>query len=185
MEGRDYEIYFSEYKDHVKEIVKNYPEKTRFYSVGGDGFFNQVIQNLVHTNHGVICLPFGTGNDFSRAIHRQMSPEAILKATLESKGHRPQNGLLFNDQVTLCAFCNGRFYGSKINDGLIDMVILPKVNRLFAPYYIYKILRKDLISCKDVVVKQVKECVITTPAAMNLDGEKKEAAKYHLVVQPK
>ncbi|APG74766.1 diacylglycerol/lipid kinase family protein [Lactobacillus delbrueckii] len=91
----------------------------------------------------------------------------------------------FNDQVTLCAFCNGRFYGSKINDGLIDMVILPKVNRLFAPYYIYKILRKDLISCKDVVVKQVKECVITTPAAMNLDGEKKEAAKYHLVVQPK
>ncbi|GHN64346.1 hypothetical protein ME808_09170 [Lactobacillus delbrueckii] len=27
MEGRDYEIYFSEYKDHVKEIVKNYPEK--------------------------------------------------------------------------------------------------------------------------------------------------------------
>ncbi|MCD5597173.1 hypothetical protein J7T90_09345 [Lactobacillus delbrueckii subsp. lactis] len=56
---------------------------------------------------------------------------------------------------------------------------------LFAPYYIYKILRKDLISCKDVVVKQVKECVITTPAAMNLDGEKKEAAKYHLVVQPK
>ncbi|MEE9108867.1 MAG: hypothetical protein SOH91_03265 [Lactobacillus delbrueckii] len=59
----------------------------------------------------------------------------------------------------LCAFCNGRFYGggfqispkSKINDGLLDMVILPKVNRLFAPYYIYKILRKDLISCKDVV----------------------------------
>ncbi|WP_230844836.1 diacylglycerol kinase family protein [Lactobacillus delbrueckii] len=57
----------------------------------------------------------------------------------------------FNDQVTLCAFCNGRFYGggfqispkSKINDS------------------------------------------ITTPAAMNLDGEKKEAAKYHLVVQPK
>lgn len=57
---------------------------------------------------------------------------------------------------------------------------------LFAPYYIYKILRKDLISCKDVVVKQVKECVITTPAAMNLDSEKKEeAAKYHLVVQLK
>lgn len=44
MKGRDYEIYFSEYKDHVMEIVKNYPEKTRFYSVGGDSFFNQVIQ---------------------------------------------------------------------------------------------------------------------------------------------
>lgn len=102
-----------------------------------------------------------------------------------------QNGL--NDCVTLCAFCNGRFYGggfqispkSKISDGLIDMVILPKVNRLFAPYYIYKILRKNLNSCKDVVVKQVKECEITTPVAMNLDGEKKGAAKYHLVVQPK
>lgn len=102
-------------------------------------------------------------------------------------------GHLFNDQVTLCAFCNGRFYGggfqispkSRINGSLIGMVILPKVNRLFAPYYIYKILRKNLNSCKDVVVKQVKECVITTPAAMNLDGEKKEATMYHLVVHPK
>lgn len=36
MEGRDCEIYFSEYKDHVKEIVKNYLEKTWFYSVGID-----------------------------------------------------------------------------------------------------------------------------------------------------
>ena len=215
-------------------------------------FFDQVIQNLVRTNHEAVCLPFGTGNDFSRAIHRHMSPKAILKATLDwpaipidtilvndersscvnvscfvldaliantvhdvktpkSAAYvasilrnisrykftkvkvMGQNGLLFNDQVTLCAFCNGRFYGggfqispkSKINDGLIDMVILPKVNRLFAPYYIYKIQRKNLNSCKDVVVKQVKECVITTPAAMNLDGKKKEAAKYHLVVQPK
>lgn len=59
------------------------------------------------------------------------------------------------------------------------------MNRLFAPYYIYKILRKNLNSCKDVVVKQVKEGEMTTPVAMNLDGEKKEAAKYHLVVQPK
>lgn len=39
MEGRDYEIYFSQYKDHVKEIIKNYSEKNRFYSVGGDVFF--------------------------------------------------------------------------------------------------------------------------------------------------
>ena len=114
-------------------------------------------------------------------------------STRSSKQAMGQNGLLFNDHVTLCAFCNGRFYGrgfqisskSKINDDLIDVVILPKVNRLFAPYYIYKILRKNLNSCKDVVVKQVKECEITTPVAMNLDGEKKEAAKYHLLVQPK
>lgn len=155
MEGRDYEIYFSEYKDHVKEIVKNYPEKIRFYSVGGDGFFNQVIQNLVHTNHGVICLPFGTGNDFSRAIHRQMSPEAILKATLESKGHKPQNGLLFNDQVTLCAFVLQWTFLRRYGGG-------------------FQISPKSKINGS-----------ITTPAAMNLDGEKKEAAKYHLVVQPK
>ena len=107
-----------------------------------------------------------------------MSPEAILKATLDQTAI-PIDTILVNDE---CYCISSK---SKINDGLIDMVILPKVNRLFASYYIYKILRKDLISCKDVVVKQVKECVITTPAAMNLDGEKKEAAKYHLVVQPK
>lgn len=122
------------------------------------------------------------------SILRNISRYKFAKVKVMGK-----NGLLFNDRVTLCAFCNGRFYGggfqispkSKINDSLIDMVILPKVNRLFASYYIYKIQRKNLNSCKDVVVKQVKECVITTPAAMNLDGEKKEAAMYHLVVQPK
>ncbi|MCD5430493.1 hypothetical protein [Lactobacillus delbrueckii] len=38
----------------------------------------------MHTNHGVVCLPFGAGNDFSRAIHRQMSPKATLKVTLDS-----------------------------------------------------------------------------------------------------
>ena len=79
MKGRDYEIYFSEYKDHVMEIVNNYPEKNRLYSVGRDGFFNQVIQNLVHTYHEVVCLPFGTGNDFYHAIHRHMSIEASSK----------------------------------------------------------------------------------------------------------
>ena len=97
MEGRDYEIYFSEYKDHVKEIVKHYPEKTRFYSVGGDGFFNQVIQNLVHTTHGAVCLPLGTGTAFARAIYRQMSPEAILKATLDQPAI-PIDTILVNDE---------------------------------------------------------------------------------------
>ncbi|PKZ81440.1 hypothetical protein ETB92_03560 [Lactobacillus delbrueckii subsp. bulgaricus] len=40
------------------------------------------------------------------------------------------------------------------------------------------------------VISHKMACFLTTrsrsvPAAMNLDGEKKEAAKYHLVVQPK
>jgi diacylglycerol kinase family enzyme len=48
-------------------------------------------------NHGVVCLPFGTGNDFSRAIHRQMSPEAILKATLDQPAI-PIDTILVNDE---------------------------------------------------------------------------------------
>lgn len=62
MEGRDYEIYFSEYKDHE-----------------------------------VVCLPFGMDNDFSRATHRHMSPEAILEATLDRPAI-PIDTILVNDE---------------------------------------------------------------------------------------
>lgn len=120
MEGRDYEIYFSEYKDHVKEIIKNYSEKTRFYSVGGDGFFNQVIQNLVHTNHEVVCLPFGMGNDLSRATHRHMSHKAILKGTLDRPAI-PIDTILVNDErscVNVSCFVLDALIANTVHDRL-------------------------------------------------------------------
>ncbi len=253
MAGYDYEICFSEYKDHVKEIIARYPEKTRFYSVGGDGFLNQIIQCLVHTKHEVVCLPFGTGNDFSRTIHHYDSPEKILRETLSHEATpvdtvlvnasryfvnvgcfgidaliantvhektsfkvprkraylvsvlknirrysfvnvkvETKDGVIYDDRVSLCAFCNGRYYGggfeispkSYINDGMIDLVILPKVSRAKAPYYAYKILKKKLGECEEVIVKQVKECTVSTPASMNLDGEIETASCYHLKIVP-
>jgi diacylglycerol kinase family enzyme len=251
MAGYDYEVRFSEYKDHVKEIIAEYPEKTRFYSVGGDGFLNQIIQCIVHTKHEVVCLPFGTGNDFSRTIHHYDSPEKILRESLTHQATpvdtvlvndscyyvnvgcfgidaliantvhektafkvprrkaylvsvlknirrysfvnvkiETDEGVLYDDRVTLCAFCNGRYYGggfeispqSYINDGWIDLVILPKVSRTMTPYYVYKILRRELSSCDQVIVKKLKECTVSTPASMNIDGEAETASSYHLVI---
>lgn len=254
MKDYDYEICFSAYKDHVKEIIAQYPEKTRFYSVGGDGFFNQIIQCLVHTKHEVVVLPFGTGNDFSRLIHHHQDATTILKQSLSHQAtridticlnheryfvnvgcfgldaaiantvhehndfHVPKKSAylysllknvrsypfydvkvesggetLYQGSVTLCAFCNGRYYGggfeisphSYLNDGYLDIVILPRVKKLSAPLYFAKIVSHSLDQNEKTFIKKVKECTIYTPAAMNLDGEKEVAAAYHLEVVEK
>ena len=63
MKGYDYVIRVSQYSHHVDKIIREYKDPARFYSIGGDGFFNQVIQNLVNTEHEVVVIPKGTGND--------------------------------------------------------------------------------------------------------------------------
>ena len=68
MQGYDYDIFMSTYPDHAKKIIKHYKEPTRFYSVGGDGMLNQVIQGLVGTPHELVVIPYGTGNDFFKMI---------------------------------------------------------------------------------------------------------------------
>ena len=75
MKGKDYDIHFSRFDGHVSEIIAQYEEKARFYSVGGDGFLNQVIQSLIYTTHELVVIPYGTGNDFSRLINISKDPE--------------------------------------------------------------------------------------------------------------
>ncbi|HAN58037.1 MAG: diacylglycerol/lipid kinase family protein [Intestinibaculum porci] len=249
MKDYDYEIHFSAYKDHVREIIAQYPEKTRFYSVGGDGFLNQIIQALVSTKHEIVVLPFGTGNDFVRLIHHHQNAATILK---ESLHHQPtpidtilvndaqyyvnvgcfgidaciantvhlhndikvpkksaylysllknirsypfydvkietEGELFYHGPVTLCACCNGRYYGggfeispkSYLNDGYMDLIILPKIRKITAPLYFSQIVTKRLTDNEKTFHKKVKECTVYTPAAMNLDGEEIVASSYHL-----
>lgn len=253
MKDQDYEIHYSAYKDDVRNIISQYEEPVRFYSVGGDGFFNQVVQCLVHTNHEVVDIPYGTGNDFSRMIHPRQTPEEILKETLNHQATKidtiivneklyyvnvacfgldaviantvheedapflPRKGayvasllrnvsgypfyyvkvedgdhVLYDGKVTLCAFCNGRYYGggfeispqSYINDGWIDVVILPEVKKSMGLYYVHEITHKKLAEDEKTFTARVKECTISTAAAMNYDGEKEMAIRYHLRLVP-
>lgn len=253
MKDLDYDIHYSGYKDDVRNIIGQYHEPVRFYSVGGDGFFNQVVQCLVHTDHEVVVIPYGTGNDFSRMIHPRKTPRQILCETLGHKAVKvdsvivneklyyinvacfgldaviannvheedapllPRKGayvasllrniagypfydvkvetgdqVLYEGKVTLCAFCNGRYYGggfeiapqAYINDGYLDIVILPQVKKSRSLHYIHEIVHKKLAEDEKTFTARVKECTVSTAAAMNYDGEKAMAIRYHLRLVP-
>ncbi|MBO6046378.1 MAG: hypothetical protein J6P61_01365 [Erysipelotrichaceae bacterium] len=106
MKGMDYDICISEYIDHASEIVERYEEPTRFYSVGGDGMVNQVMQKIVGTEHQLVVLPYGSGNDFTRIIYKKRNPRKILERSLYKKG-KLVDVLKINDRYAMNSICFG------------------------------------------------------------------------------
>lgn len=70
--GVNYKIEYVYQKEDTKkitEIYKNFNDVT-FYSVGGDGTLNQIINCIVGTNIKLCVIPAGTGNDFYRSLSK-------------------------------------------------------------------------------------------------------------------
>ncbi|MGP1504294.1 MAG: diacylglycerol/lipid kinase family protein [Eggerthia catenaformis] len=250
MKGYDYVIRVSQYSHHVDKIIREYKEPARFYSIGGDGFFNQVIQNLVNTEHEVVIIPKGTGNDFSRSVNQSSDPkqvlidslnkESILIDTVSVNGiyavnsicfsldaliansihehsdktknsnryvlsvftkirHYPfyhvkiieNEKVIYDDQTTLCTFMNGQYYGggiqiapkASLQDGLLNVFIIPKILKRNVPFYAAKILTHHMNKIKDSLSFKTKEVYVYTKIC-NIDGEEIEASSYHLKVNP-
>ena len=68
MEGREYEILFTEYGGHAEELAcaaAQTGEQVRIYGCGGDGTLNEVVCGAAgYDNAAVTNIPRGTGNDF-------------------------------------------------------------------------------------------------------------------------
>lgn len=74
----NYDLIFTEYPGHAKELAANYSikEEVCLYSVGGDGTAYEILNGLSDK----VCLsiiPCGTGNDFYRIISE--TPAASIK----------------------------------------------------------------------------------------------------------
>lgn len=82
MKNNEYYIVYTQTIDEIKQCIEKLEEPTRIYSVGGDGTLNSVIQYLVHTNHELVVIPLGTGNDFCRVLTNEKDPLKILKNSL-------------------------------------------------------------------------------------------------------
>ena len=61
----DPEVIFSNYKGHIKEVVKNLPECDLVISVGGDGTFNEAVTGNLEREKRLLLshIPLGTTND--------------------------------------------------------------------------------------------------------------------------
>lgn len=251
MKGYDYEIKISKYTHHCDKMIEKYIEKTRFYGVGGDGFMNQMIQKLVHTDHELVVIPYGTGNDFSRTINSHQDAKKVLidslklqaqkvdimkvndmyalnsicfgldsviantvheysvKPTHDSKSYVKSimgnlakykfNLLKIENEnfsctgpVTLFTINNGRYYGggfeitphAKVNDGLMDVLLLKKINRLNTMYYVYRVLSRSMENAKKVLTFQLKTLDVYGDIACNVDGEVLHDTYFHVEIIP-
>lgn len=106
MNTLDYEvIYKTSIQDTVK-YMKEYPVPARFYAVGGDGTIHGMIQALVNTQHELVVIPNGTGNDFCRTLTKEKNPAHILKKSLSLKAQKVDT-VLINDTYYMNSACFG------------------------------------------------------------------------------
>lgn len=106
MKEYDYEIIYTNSMQDTQKFIKACQYKSRFYAVGGDGTLHGIIQNLVYTDHELVLIPLGTGNDFCRSLTRDKSPTDILKKSL-SLSVTPIDTILLNDIYFINAACFG------------------------------------------------------------------------------
>lgn len=83
--GLSYEIVITEYPGHATEIAKEHSsaQTLRFYSVGGDGTLNEVLNGMAGSGSSLAVIPCGSGNDFIRSIVGEKIPDDIIPATIE------------------------------------------------------------------------------------------------------
>lgn len=84
------EIFCSEYSGHMRKVSyeMSHNEKTRFYSIGGDGTLNEIVSGIVNTDSEIVVLPCGTGNDFARYINDYSSLRKIVLTSLNAKSSK-------------------------------------------------------------------------------------------------
>lgn len=79
-----YEIVYTEYPGHAKEIARKYSsgDTWRIYAVGGDGTLNEVLNGMAGSDSALACIPGGTGNDFIQFLAGDIKRKELLKETI-------------------------------------------------------------------------------------------------------
>lgn len=97
--GRSFEWRYTTGKGHARELAEEASRKgcQRVISVGGDGTANEVAGALIGSDTEMGILPFGTGNDFAKAVGLPTDPDAALRAALYGEA-RPVDAAMANDK---------------------------------------------------------------------------------------
>lgn len=106
MQGLDYLIQYTHSQQEIIQFIKQLSQPARIYSVGGDGALNIVVQATVHTQHEVVVIPLGTGNDFCRMLTKEKNPVTLLKQSLKCQAI-PIDTIALNDLYFINSACFG------------------------------------------------------------------------------
>jgi len=79
-------IHVSKHAEHLTELAKEFSSKNkcRFYSVGGDGTLNEIMQGIIGTDSEIVVTACGTGNDFVKSISKYKSMRKIITKSINA-----------------------------------------------------------------------------------------------------
>lgn len=127
---KDYEIYITkEPLDALNFVrntcIKNLTEELRFYSCGGDGTLNEVVNGAYgFKNVSVACYPAGSGNDFIKYFGEKEDYLDIQK--LKSGKEKYVDLLKLNDRFVINVFNLG--FDANVAERMIKYKRLPLVS---------------------------------------------------------
>lgn len=154
----DYEVYRTTEKGgatrYIKEILSKNTGEYRFYSCGGDGTLNEVVNGAVgYSNASVTVLPYGSGNDFIK-YYGKAEDFLNIKELTQAKNHKI-------DVLKAC----GRYAVNAVHFGF-DTAVLKTME---------KVRRKFLLGGKNAYTTGVVTALINgmkTACTVKADGNK-------------
>lgn len=151
MVSYDYEVIYTTSMQACLQHIQRYSQKARFYAVGGDGTIHGMIQALIHTDHELVVIPYGTGNDFCRMLTRMKDPRQILEQSLHRQAQKIDT-IQLNDMYFINAACFGldNVVASHVHD-VIKIPFIPE-----SKSYIVSIIQ-NIFRYKNVDVKMMSE----------------------------
>ena len=100
------------------------------------------------------------------------------------------NKVIYNGDLVVCAFCNGRYFGggfeigkdANVQDGFIDLNFVSTLPKRLILYYIFLMLKKRLDLGKLYFHDKLKSVDLITREEVNIDGESYQPGRYHLEI---
>ena len=139
------------------------------------------VGNLVNTNRKTTLFP--------RIMQYSLT---ILNKIFHLKFYPPDiytyNKDIYQGNVLICTFCNGHYFGggyqagyySSLEDGMIDISVVPEISKKELPYYLKGLITNTLHKTKKFQHFKEEDVWVKTSQYVNIDGEKYEPGTYHL-----
>ncbi|GER66460.1 diacylglycerol kinase [Weizmannia acidilactici] len=178
--GLQYDVYFSKYRGHAKELAEKFAKKLAepvvLVAVGGDGTIHEVINGVHHFSHVTVAyIPAGSGNDFARGYRLPKKPQACIRAIFGMLEESPS------------AYDLGHFFTAGGKEGYFvnslgagfDAVISERANRSKLKKWLNRVLLGKLAYVLILVLELFKYRPVTVEIAA--DGVKKVFRRTWLV----
>lgn len=147
--------------------------------------FDSDIANNVHNYKKIKFLPRTL--QYAYVLIKRLAKYRFYPTTL-----KVDNQILYQGDLVVSAFCNGRYYGggfeiakdANVKDEFIDINLVSTLPKYLIPYYLMLMFFKKLERGKLYHHYRLKNVDLVTNQPINIDGETYLSGEYHLKIIP-